>query len=94
VDGFTVNRKTGELSWQHFDEGDGLKLRMVYVDQEMRNIILEGYSVNTTILNGQELGKQHNEQVQANKSIIYIMGAGSAFLMLNRSIHCYKTDGG
>jgi hypothetical protein len=52
MDDFAIDRKTGEISWRHFDEGEGFKLRMVYVDQTMRGIDLHGYSVNTKIKNG------------------------------------------
>jgi hypothetical protein len=59
VNGFAVNRKTGELSWQHFDESEGLKMRMIYVDHTMNKIDLAGYAVKTTVLDIQKLEKPH-----------------------------------
>jgi hypothetical protein len=38
MDGFSVNRETAEISWQHFDEGEGLKIRLIYVSSNIENI--------------------------------------------------------
>jgi hypothetical protein len=73
ADDFSVNRSTGEISWQHFDEGEGLKLRMVYVNQAMANIALKGYSVKTTVVDGHKLEQQRAMFAKyANDYIIYI----------------------
>jgi hypothetical protein len=38
--------KDGEIGWQHFDAGEGLKIRIVYVNANKSDIVLNGYAVN------------------------------------------------
>jgi hypothetical protein len=74
ADQFSVNRQTGEISWQHFDEGEGLKLSMVYADQTMSDIDLAGYSVNTTIVNSQKIERLRRQYRKTQSTLIYWLG--------------------
>ena len=38
--------KEAEIGWQHFDAGEGLKIRIVYVNTNKSDIVLKGYAVN------------------------------------------------
>ena len=56
IDGFSVNG--GEISWQHFDAGEGLKVRAVYVSSTPKFITLVGYVAGSKIINRQQLEAQ------------------------------------
>ncbi len=55
ADHFTINQSTGEISWQHIDESEGIKIRIIYVAASMESILLKGYAVGTTITDVQEM---------------------------------------
>ena len=38
--------KEAEIGWQHFDAGEGLKIRIVYVNTNKSDIVLKGHAVN------------------------------------------------
>jgi hypothetical protein len=47
---FSVDGETGNLEWQHFDAGEGLKVRIIYVSDQQREIDLAGHAANTKII--------------------------------------------
>jgi hypothetical protein len=64
-DGFHVDSKTGEITWKHFDAGQGLKLRMIYTNSASSKIFITGYAVNARIIN---YTKRANDRItQARK---------------------------
>lgn len=44
---FAVDENDGSISWEHFDPGEGFQVRLIYTGQLMREIVLEGYAVDT-----------------------------------------------
>jgi hypothetical protein len=59
IDGFSVNQNTAEISWQHFDAGEGLKVKVVYVSSTPKWVILIGYVAGSEFINRQQLEAQH-----------------------------------
>jgi len=74
ADKFSFNRDTGELTWQNFDEGEGLKLRVIYTDNNMRGIGLRGYAVNSNFVNGQQLEKKRDAMHKRELTMMWIVG--------------------
>jgi hypothetical protein len=91
ADQFSVNRQTGEISWQHFDEGEGLKLSMVYADQTMSDIDLAGYSVNTTIVNRQKIERLRGQYRQTHATLIYWLLIPISIILASLLIHSRET---
>jgi hypothetical protein len=56
IDGFSLN--SGEISWQHFDAGEGLKVRAVYVSSTPKFLTLVGYVAGSEIIDRQQLETQ------------------------------------
>jgi hypothetical protein len=46
VDKFVVDENTGKISWEHFDPGEGFRVRMIYKGEAMCEPVLKGYAVN------------------------------------------------
>jgi hypothetical protein len=79
IDGFSANPNTGEISWQHFDAGEGLKVKLVYVSSTPKWIALIGYVAGSEIINPQQLAAQHSD---LNKTSTNILLAGTVVAIL------------
>jgi hypothetical protein len=51
IDNFAVNPNNGEITWEHFDAGEGLKIRIMYTNPTMQNVNMDGYAVGTPVVN-------------------------------------------
>jgi hypothetical protein len=60
IDKFSIDTD-GELNWQHFDAGEGFKLRVIYANPTMENIALSGYAVGAKIIDTMKLENRKYE---------------------------------
>jgi hypothetical protein len=67
MDGFSVSPNTAEISWQHFDAVEGLKVKIVYVSSTPKWVKLTGYAVGIEILDRQQLEEQ---RIMFNKFLV------------------------
>jgi hypothetical protein len=45
ADQFLINEENGLISWEHFDPGEGFKVRIIYSAKSMNKIFLDGYAI-------------------------------------------------
>jgi hypothetical protein len=50
IDDFLVNKNDGKITWQHFDVGEGLKIRTIYANSTMQDVVLNGYAVGIPVV--------------------------------------------
>jgi hypothetical protein len=62
VDAFTTDSNTGEINWKHFDSGEGFKLRVIYTNTSMADIVIKGYAIDTPIIDYDKIATQKIEQ--------------------------------
>ena len=78
IDGFSVNRNTGEITWQHFDAGEGLKIKIIYASPIIQGIQLSGYAVGTELVDNQERERRRKE---LNSTIEHVAGILSVIVV-------------
>jgi hypothetical protein len=59
IDAFLVNKNDGKITWKHFDVGEGLKIRTIYANSTMQDVVLNGYAVGTPVVD-EKAYKQQN----------------------------------
>jgi hypothetical protein len=84
--------KDGEILWQHFDAGEGLKIRIVYVNANKSDIILTGYAVN---MRGEidDVQKRYDavmSQMDRSEKWILIIFGVMVFLLLVVSVYSFR----
>jgi hypothetical protein len=82
LDHFKVD-ESGDISWGHFDPGEGFKIRIIYVGSSLQKIHLDGYTVGIgEVLDSQ---KQEEETVQF-RGYLYFLAFGVMGLILVMTI--------
>jgi hypothetical protein len=73
VEGFSLDGN-GKFEWQHFDVGEGIKLRLIYTDSVIHDIIFSGYAVNT---GGIVNYNKESEKLRSNQNWYTLIGESS-----------------
>lgn len=71
-EGFHVKNMDGSISWEHFDAGQGLKIRIVYISNVLEKVILKGTAIDTHKRDLQ--GVQNEIAHVAQKEMILLLG--------------------
>lgn len=90
IDEFSVNQNTGEISWRHFDEGEGLKVRIVYVSKTTANIALVGYVVKTVVIDSRLLESRRTAALEYGRKFfrygVVFIGVSYLFVVVYYNI--------
>jgi hypothetical protein len=72
VDQFAIDRSTGEITWRHFDEGEGFRLNLIYEDQNISKVVLNGYAVDTDVIDSNKLDAERTRYVILTSNLILV----------------------
>jgi hypothetical protein len=75
IDEFNIDPQAGNIKWKHFDAGEGFKLRVIYTNTSMAGIIINGYVIDTPIIDYDKINVRRIEQGnKVNSLLLYSVG--------------------